>query len=257
MSAEAIRVPAAGAIFWAEAMPDGSAGVRAIAGPPPAMQVSLTTPLPSGLKAASGPRGLAILRAPLPYDHMPDEAELAGLPQVAAFTVAPFTVAGVAVARDGRFHPRQFSVAPTPAAPSYVRLYPSLAATRIGEAGAVVLNLQWQAGGAASWSVLQLSCTRNGAMLGFAAQADIRGDIIIPLTGLPPLPASQASDAMVLTARGDPAQSGRRAADPDAFKPVQLSIGGAFAAQQSLTITRGMISTQATLRLPGVTLQPA
>lgn len=98
---------------------------------------------------------------------------------------------------------------------------------------------------------------RNGISLGFSGQADIIGDVIVPLTGLPPLPASQTADLMTLTALGDPAQSRRAVADPDALKPAQVSIGGTFAAQQTFPVTRGRISTAATLAIPGVTLQPA
>jgi hypothetical protein len=250
MTEEAIRIPSAGAIFWAEAMPDGSAGQRAIAGPPPMMQVTLTSTLPSGLSASTGTRGLVILRPAMLYDHVLTETDLTTLPSVAAFTVS-----GIAMALDGRFHPRQFSVAPTAGVPSYVPLRPSLQATRIGEAGAVVLNLRWQNGTVASWSVLKMVCTRNGVTLGFSGQADVNGDVIVPLTGLPPLPASQTNDSMTVTALGDATQSGQSVANPDALKPVQIAIGGAFAAQQSVAVTRGQISTLTTLALPSVTLQ--
>jgi hypothetical protein len=250
VSQEAIRIPSVGAVFWAEAMPDGSSGARAIAGPPPVMKVTLTAALPNGLSAETGGRGLVILTPPILYDHTPTEAELAAAPPAASVTVR-----GIAEALDGRFHPRQFRVTPTPAAPSYVALRPSLQATRIGEAGAVVLNLRWQGAGPASWSVLQLACKRNGVTLGFSGQADVMGDVIVPLTGLPPLPASQANDSMTLTAQGDPTQSGQPFADPDALKAVQVSVGGAFAAQQTFPVTRGRISTAATLAIPGVTLQ--
>jgi hypothetical protein len=251
MNQEAIRIPAAGAVFWAEAMPDGSVGQRAIAGPPPNIQVTLTSALPSGLRAATGTLGVAILRQPMAYNHLPTETELTALPPVAAFTVS-----GIAVALDGRFHPRRFSVSPTAAAPSYVPLRPSLQATRVGEAGAVVLNLRWQSGAAASWTVLQMACKRNGVALGFSGQADVNGDVIVPLTGLPPLPSGQANDSMTVTALGDATQTGLPIGNPDALKPVQISIGGTFAAQATVAVTRGRISTLATLALPSVTLQP-
>jgi len=248
---EAIRIPSAGAIFWAEAMPNGSAGQRAIAGAPPSMQVTLTSTLPSGLSAVTGSRGLVILRPAMYYDHVPTETDLTTLPAIAAFSVS-----GVAVDLDGRYHPRRFTVSPTAAAPSYVPLRPSLQGTRVGEAGAVVLNLIWQGGAVASWSILQFSCTRNGVSLGFSGQADVHGDVIVPLTGLPPLPASQPPDSMTVTALGDATQSGLPVGDPDAMKAVQISFGAAFAAQQTVAVTRGQISNLATLKLPSVTLQP-
>jgi hypothetical protein len=232
-------------------MPDGSAGQRAIAGPLPVMQVSLTSKLPAGLSATTGSRGVVILCPPLFYDHVPTETDLSTQPAVAAFTVT-----GTAVPLDGRYHPRQFSVAPTPATPSYVPLRPTPQATRIGEAGAVVLNLRWQTGAIASWAILMMSCVRNGVTLGFSGQADINGDVIVPLTGLPPLPASQTTDSMTLTAQGDATQSGQSIANPDVFKSVPISIGGAYAVQQTVAVKRGQISNLTVLGLPGVTLQP-
>jgi hypothetical protein len=251
MSEEAIRIPSAGAVFWAEALPDGSGGVRAISGQPPALKLTLNSTLPNGITAQTSSRGLVLLSSPIFYDHIPTEAELATPP-------APLAVAvrGAAEPLDGRFHPRQFSVTPTPAGPSFVALHPSLQATRVGEAGAVILNLKWEAGAVASWCVVRLACTRNGVRFGFSGQADLRGDVIIPLTGLPPVPPSQATaDSMTLTVTGDPAQSGQAVVDPDAQHPVQISIGGAFAAQQTLPVPRGRISTAATLNITGVTLQ--
>jgi hypothetical protein len=252
MSQEAIRIPSAGAVFWAEAPPDGSGGVRAISGQSPALKVTLSSVLPNGITAQTGSRGLVLLNSPIFYDHVPTEAELATSPASPAVTVR-----GAAEPLDGRFHPRQFSVTPTPAAPSFVALHPSLQATRIGEAGAVILNLKWQGGIAASWCIVRLACSRNGTNFGFSGQADRRGDVIIPLTGLPPVPPSQTMpDSMTLTATGDLAQSDQAVVDPDAQKPVQISIGGTFAAQQTLPVPRGRISTAATLNIPGVTLQP-
>lgn len=251
MSEEAIRIPSAGAVFWAEAMPDGSANVRAISGRPPALRVTLTGSLPHGIRARTGSRGLVLLAPPLLYDHAPSEAELAtptAIPNV--------TVKGTLESLDGRFHPRQFSVTPSPASPVYVALRPSLQALHVSEAGAVVLNVKWQSGVAASWSVVRLSCTRNGLTLGFSGQADRFGDVIIPLTGLPPLPASQANDTMTLTALAEPAQSGQPVGDPDALELVQVSLGSGFAASQNISVTRGRITTASTLGIPGVSLQP-
>jgi hypothetical protein len=252
VSGETIRTPAAGAVFWAEAMPDGSAGVRAIAGAAPAFQVTLTAPLPAGISAASDSRGLVLQAGPMFFAGQASEAQLSTPP-----TLPAITVTGTAQARDGRFHPRRFSVTPGRAAPSYVAFRPSLQATDITEAGALIAHLQWQGAGAASWSVVTLACTRNGTALGFSGQADVHGDVIVPFTGLPPLPASQTSDSMTMTVRGDPTQSGQAIGDPDALKAVRLATSGTFAAQQTLTIVRGQIATAASLGVSGFTLQAA
>jgi hypothetical protein len=237
MNQETIHIPTVGAVFWAEAMPmpDGSAGVRAIAGALPAIQVTLdkatlSAALKLGITYVQDIRGLVFASRP----NQPVPPTLS-------------TVAGIAQPLDGRFHPRQFSVAPTPKAPSYVPLRPSLLGTSIGEAGAVAINLQWQGTktGAASWSVVSLTCIRNGVSLGFTGQADVNGDVIVPLTGLPPLPATQTSDSMTLTVRGDATQSGADVGNPDALQPVPVSTGSGFAAQQTLAVVRGQFSTAA------------
>jgi hypothetical protein len=265
MTQEAIRIPSAGAIFWAEANPDGSPGQRAIAGMRPAMQVTLAQgSIPADLRAVAAPAGLVVTGQPILYDHTPADADFAATPAIPAFTVS-----GLAMPTDGRFHPRLFSLSPTPSAPSYVPLRPSLDGTRITEAGAVILNLTWVIGASApipaSWAILQLTCQRNGQSFGFSAQADINGDIIVPLTGLPPLTAPQTSDSMVFSALGDPAVSNQPNpanpvyANPDLFKAANISIGAAYAATQTIAIIRGQVSTLAsfTPAVPSFTLQPA
>jgi hypothetical protein len=253
MTAEAIRIPSAGAVFWAEANPDPTSAnpVRAITGRPPLINVTLSKPLPSGISFMADGRGMVLLAPPLYYNHTPTEVELATAPSVPSLTLT-----GIAQSLDGRFNPRQFSVTPSTAAPSYVALRPSLQATRITEAGAIVLNVKWQSNTVASWALLRLTCIRLGVTLGFSGQADRNGDVIIPLTGLPPLPPSLSVDAMTLTALGDPMQSGASIGNPDAAKPVQVSSGGVFAAQQNFNVKRGQVSNAAALGIPGVTLQP-
>jgi len=196
-------------------------------------------------------RGMVLLAPPLYYDHTPTEAELATVPSVPSLTLS-----GTVQSLDGRFNSRQFTVMPSSAAPSYIALRPSLQATRVTEAGAVVLNVKWQSGAIASWTLVHLTCVRLGVTLGFSGQADLSGDVIIPLTGLPPLPPSLTVDAMTLTALGDPTQSGASIGNPDTARAVQVSTGGAFAAQQSLNVKRGQISNAAALGISGITLQP-
>jgi hypothetical protein len=250
MSLDAVRTASAGAAFWVAATRDGSPGPLAITGPAPDIDVTLTAPLPVGTRAVTGPRGVVVLARSVYYDHEPSQAELSTPPSIPAVTVQ-----GIALARDGRFHPRKFTAVLTPSTPTYVVLRPTLMATRIGEAGAVILTLQWSSGAAASWSIVLLTCTRNGNKLGFSAQADINGDVIIPLTGLPPLAASQSNDLMTMTVQADQAQAGVAVNDPDALKPVTVSIGGAFAANQTLTIVRGTITKGRDLGIAAVRLQ--
>jgi len=249
VSAEAVRVPSAGAIFWTEAARDGSGASTALGGAP-AMDVTLTTPVPAGTQVALGSRGLAVLLRPIAYDHAPTPAEL-GVP----LGIPPLTIAGVVRTVDGRFHPRRFRETLSPATPNYVPLRRSLQATTVGEAGAVILTLRWDTGAPASWSVVLLSCVRNGVTLGFCGQADRHGDVIIPLTALPPLAPGQGNDSMIVRVNADFAQAGADAADPDALAAASFSTGAGFASQHSVTIVRGTITKGRDLGFAAVTLQ--
>jgi hypothetical protein len=265
MSAEAIRTPVAGAIFWAEAAPDGSGSPRGIAGPPPALKVtvSIQDPAkpPQGIVAKITPRGCALVAPPVLVPPPPNppppsldaawrDVEQEGLP-----TLTPVRVTGQVESLDGRYFPRLFTVTSNPAHPSYVPLRPSRQATRVTEAGAVTLNLRWTTGAAASWSLVVLTCSRDGLSLSFSGQADANGDVIVPLTGLPPLAASQNPDRMTMTVFADFSQAGSAIGDPDALKPAMFSTAGAAAAAtQSFTAPRGAVSTAASLKISPIVL---
>ncbi len=265
MSAEAIRTPVAGAIFWAEAAPDGSNAPRGIAGPPPALQVTLAiqdpAKPPQGIKAKITPLGCAFVAPPVlvPAPPNPPAANLdaawADVAQAGLPNLTPISVTGQVQSLDGRYFPRLFTVTPNPAQPSYVALRPSRRATRVTEAGAVVLNLRWDTGAAASWSLVVLSCSRDGLALSFCGQADANGDVIVPLTGLPPLAAGQAPDQMTMTVRAAFSQAGAALGDPDALQPVNVSTAGAAAAaSQSFAAPRGVVSTAASLKISPIVL---
>ena len=104
---------------------------------------------------------------------------------------------------------------------------------------------------------MQLACTRSGQTFGFAGQCNAAGDVVVPLTGLPPLPQGQPADSMVLTARGLLAQAAAAAADTDAQKPLLIAIGAGFAAQQTIPAIRGAFNTAASLSLAAITLEEA
>ena len=96
MSAEAVRLPAAGALFWMEATLDGAGG-RPIAGPAPRLGVTLSSSLPRGVRLQRDARGLVLLAPSPTLDHAPSEADRA-----APFGMAPVALRGSVSALDGR-----------------------------------------------------------------------------------------------------------------------------------------------------------
>jgi hypothetical protein len=276
MSAESIRTPTWFALFWVEPTADQASktGTIAIAGAPPRLQATLARPLPSGVRMVSDPRGLVFQTSPQFFAHALVEADFTPPPAPAA-PAGPITLNVVSL--DGRFHPRVVNVTPptapavTGATPIYAPLWSSLRGTSVGEAGALVVNLQWSlpAGAPAgtlpqpgSWAVVTLACTRNGVSYGFAGQADVNGDVIVPLSGLPPPPLSSGAptpDTMTLTARaplppkiGAPPVPDTDAVVKQAPAGVSISAGSAAVASLSLPITWGQFN-----RISSVTLTPA
>jgi hypothetical protein len=265
VSVEAIRMPVAGAIFWTEATPDATGNSRGIAGPPPTLKVTVTiqdpAKPPQGIVAKITPRGCAFLAPPVlvpaPPNPPPQNLDAAkqAVEQAGAPALTPVNVQGQVESLDGRYYPRKFVLTPSPTQPSYVPLRPSRQATRVTEAGAVVLNLRWDNGAPASWSLVVLTCLRDGLTLTFCGQADANGDVIAPLTGLPPLAANRSPDQMTMMVLADFTQAGAAIGNPDTLKTVNFTIaGGAAAASQTFAAPRGVVSTAASLKISPIIL---
>jgi len=284
MMQEAIRTPAWFAAFWVEATADPAvpSGTVAIAGAPPKLlaQLNPMTPLPRGATMVANNRGLLFQTLPIWYRTAPSEDDLNTLPSPPQLPSGQSVISVSLLSMDGRYHPRIVNLKPptslapggasTVPAPIYVALRPSLQATQISESGALAINLQWPrpASGPAvpaSWAVVKLTCTRTGVLYGFTGQADVNGDVIVPLTGLPPLPnsAPQTPDVMNLSVFADISQSGvAQGCDTDALlalspTPVTatVTVTGSSTVLSSLPITRGKINTAATLGFAGFTLE--
>jgi hypothetical protein len=280
MIQETIRTPAWFAVFWVEATADPTvtSGTVAIANAPPKIlaKLSSTTPLPRGAAMVAANRGLLFQTLPVWYPRAPKEDDFNALPSVPQLPGGQSVFSVSLLSLDGRYHPRIVNLKPpaslasggaSAAAPIYVALRQSLQGTRISESGALAINLQWPkpAPGPpvpASWAVVTLTCTRNGVNYGFTGQADVNGDVIVPLTGLPPLPAPpapQTPDVMNLSVRADISQSGvSQGCDTDALlalSPTPVLVSGSSTVVPTLSIKRGQISTAATFGFAGFTLQ--
>ena len=147
---------------------------------------------------------------------MPTPDELATPPFTAAITVS-----GQVTSRDGRFHPRLFTVPLNADRIAYVPLYRSAVTTRFDEAGGLAVSLRYADGAPAAWAVATLTCTRTGKTFTFSGQANERGDLLVAMRGLPPPPASSASDQMTMTVVA-PAAAADRASRP-ADRRVRLT----------------------------------
>jgi hypothetical protein len=184
---------------------------------------------------------------------MPTPDELATPP----FSV-PITVSGQVTSRDGRFHPRLFSVPLNADRIAYVPLYRSTATTRFDEAGGLAVRLRYADGAPASWAIATLTCTRTGKTFAFSGQANQQGDLLVAMRGLPPPPASSATDQMTMTVVA-PATHAQPIpiADPDALTTRKLRLGatGTFTDSVTIPFTRGQVLTATDPSVPFATLE--
>jgi hypothetical protein len=111
-----------------------------------------------------------------------------------------YTVAGTVEDPEGRYVPRRFSLDVGDASGHAVILYPTPIGTRFGRAGGLYGTVRFDTStDPAAWALLTLRVTTAvGTVLTFRAQADGRGDFMLPMTRLPPLPEGIASYAAEL-----------------------------------------------------------
>jgi hypothetical protein len=285
----------------ASADPNAQGGAVAIAGAPAKILAKLipptppvttppatppVTPLPLGSPgAATGApgaatgvtmvaniRGLLFQTLPKWYAGKPSEDDLQKFPVTPQLPSWQSVISVSLLSLDGRYHPRIVNLKPpnslasAGSPPIYVALRPSLQGTRITESGALTINLQWPSAPSglpvpASWAVVTLTCSRTGVPYGFTGQADVNGDVIVPLTGLPPLPQpTSPSDIMTLSVQADINQSGNtQGCDTDALLalgPTPVLVSGSSTVVSTLPIKRGVINTAAMVGFAaGFTLQ--
>lgn len=94
----------------------------------------------------------------------------------------------------GFFNPRLFSLAAGAGNGHELVLYPTPMGTRLTAVGAMLASLRWQADASAvAWAMAELTVTIAGISQPqvYRAQADHRGELIIPWPKLPPLPEGE------------------------------------------------------------------
>jgi len=107
---------------------------------------------------------------------------------------AGFLLSGVVSDPKGLFNPRTFSTtvgnSDVPLPGQALTLYPTPLGTRFGKAGGLIATLRYAADGSiVPWALLTVNVTvPGGGTQTYRAQADHRGDVMVSLQRLPPLP---------------------------------------------------------------------
>lgn len=188
------------------------------------LDVQLTTK-PGDLKMVNGVGKTAFLRRPV----TPIIDGVATPAQKARPVETPFAVAGTVSDPNGRFIPRAFSFTAGNAAGHPLVLYPSAAGVRFSPAGGLIGSLRFNGtGNAAAWALLTLTVTTAlGATLIFRGQADGRGDFMLPLNRLPPLPEGIDDYAATLAVSALTSAHANTPIDPAALLAAELGALGA------------------------------
>jgi hypothetical protein len=101
---------------------------------------------------------------------------------------APIDIIGTVSDPAGAWQPRAFALSLARGQIEPVELFPTPAATRVTAGGSVVACLAWAAdGNAVGYARATITVTVGPRQLKMIARADEHGDVIIPLTRLPPL----------------------------------------------------------------------
>lgn len=162
---------------------------------------------------------LSVKPSDLHYLHSPGKTALWRRPSNEMIEGAPsesdktrtdtpaYPIAGDAIDPDGRFISRAFSLSAGNAAGHGLVMYPTPLGTRFGKGGGLIGTLRFSDESITPWALLTLVVTiPGGGTQTFRGQADQRGDFMLPMHRLPPLPegidryAAQLSIAALQTA---------------------------------------------------------
>lgn len=160
--------------------------------------------------------------------------------------VLPFSVAGSVTDLTGTFNPAAFELTLGSGDGHAVVLFPSPAGVRIPVAGAVQGQVKFADSGAPLiWGLLTLTVTLGlGETINFQGQTNAKGDFVLALKRLPPLPLSVSSYSAELRIQGlasANAQQPINIADLIALELESTSVQDDFSALIPLTIRPGEI----------------
>lgn len=177
-----------------------------------------------------------------------------------------FTLAGTAYDSRGFYNPRTFAVtagagsAPIPG--HGLVMYPSPLGTRFGKAGGLVATLRFAGDGrAVPWALLTAVVAIPGiGQQTYTAQADHRGDVLLPLHRLPPLPEGVAEYSLNLGVAALQSASAHTPLDPGdlaAMELESLTSAGTFSDPIGLSVVPGEIRSIRSANKDHLAVQPS
>ena len=180
---------------------------------------------PRRIKVLNSVGKMALWESPT-EGHTPDEAMIDGYATEVQRTrpvLNNFNVVGEVQDPAGRYNPSAFSATLGSGNGVSVLLYPTVVATRRPPAGIAQGHLQFASGEGVAWGLIELEVTvALNETITFRAQADGKGDFVMALSRLPPLPESVTEYAAVLRLSADAAASADSIPNPNSFAVMEL-----------------------------------
>jgi len=135
-----------------------------------------------------------------------------------------YALSGIVSDLDGKYNPRKFDINVGEGAGHAVVMYPTTTGTQFGKAGGLIGSLRLQATGQpVPWAVLELEVTTSlSDTMTFRAQADFKGDFLLSMSRLPPLPESVQQYPAELAIRGSLTATAEQAVDPEELVSMEL-----------------------------------
>lgn len=251
---ETIIIHASDVIYWVDGTTASNEEVMERLSRPVAVQL---TARPSDLQMLHGNGKTAFWRRSdgLIVDGLADEADKAFPPTV------PYTLAGSVSDPERRYNPRLFSITAGAAAGHRIVLYPSPLGARFSKAGGLKGTLRWSGTETiVPWALLTLEVeiALDTSMI-FRTQADDRGDFLLSVKGLPPLPEGIDHYDAELTVAAPTASATHAPTDPadlTAASLGSLDSEDAFETGIALQIVFGEIRLLQTLNKEFLSVQP-
>lgn len=149
---------------------------------------------PVSIQLSSRPPDLQYLHSPgkTALWRKPTDEMIQGAPNESDKTrtdTPTFPVAGDVMDLEGRYIPRAFNISAGNAAGHGLVMYPTPLGTQFGKGGGLIGTLRFTDESITPWALLTLVvATPGGGSQTFRGQADHRGDFMLPMHRLPPLP---------------------------------------------------------------------
>lgn len=177
-----------------------------------------------------------------------------------------FTLAGTAYDSRGFYNPRTFSITAgagsVPIAGHGLVMYPSPKGTRFGKAGGLVATLRFAGEDRiVPWALLTAVVAIPGiGHQTYTAQADHRGDVLLPLHRLPPLPEGVSEYSISLGVEALESASAQTPLNTDdlvAMDLESLSSAGAFSDPIGFSVVPGEIRLIRSANKDHLAVQPS